>query len=257
MNNNVKKKMYIKLYYSLEDWEWYKNANTMRVFLHLLLSANRKDRPYEGDTIKRGEVLASYDFLMSALDLTLQQVRTAIEHLKSTGEITVRKIGKTSVIRITKYNFYQASTENSSIYQQRINNKSTSSKQNNNIETTTLIECNNVDSDIMKECVNGSHTHGLFNNVILTEEEYRKFVADFPRIAENVIDELSAKIMTGDSRYMSGHIGHLYIFARNYKDKNGIKPFDPSCDGVDGKSLNAKILEISRNLDPYAPKRKG
>ena len=90
--------------------------------------------------------------------------------------------------------------------------------------------------------------------VPLTEEEYRKFVADFPRIAENVIDELSAKIMTGDSRYMSGHIGHLYIFARNYKDKDAIKPFDPSCDGMG--NLNAKALALSRKLDPEAPKRK-
>lgn len=254
MNKNIKKKMYIKLYYSIEDWEWYKNGNTMRVFLHLLLSANRKDRCYEGETIKRGEVLASYDFLTSALDMSLQQVRTAIEHLKSTGEITVRKIGKTSVIRISNYNHYQASTENSTIYQQRINNESTSNQHHNNNVSTTLIECNNVDSDIMKECVNGSHTHGLFNNVILTEEEYSKFVSDFPAIAENVIDELSSKIMTGDSRYQTGHIGHLYIFARNYRNKNDIKPYDPSCNGMG--NLNAKALALSRKLDPEAPKRR-
>lgn len=260
MDNEIRKKVYIKLYYSLLDWEWYKDANTMRVFLHLLLTANRKDHPYQGDVIHAGESLASLEFISTELKLSVQQVRTALEHLKSTGEITVRKVKKTSVIRINKYSEYQFPTEYSTVNQQRNNKETTSNQHRDNIELTTLRYCNNEENeenDIMKECVKGSHTHGKFNNVILSDEEYSQFTHDYPFIAKDVIDDLSAKIMTGDRKYQTGHIGHLYIFAKNHtgnQAKKSDRPFDPSC--RDMKDINALILERSRNLDPTDTKRR-
>lgn len=108
MNNDIRKKVYIKLSYSLLDWEWYDDANTMRVFIHLLLTANRKDKPYHGDIIHRGEALASVEYLAAALKMSTKNVRTALMHLKKTGEVATRKIEKTSVIRVLSYDKYQS-----------------------------------------------------------------------------------------------------------------------------------------------------
>lgn len=51
---------YIKIWRSLLDWEWYDDANTLRVFLHLLLTANHEDGEWHGMIIRRGQVVTSY-----------------------------------------------------------------------------------------------------------------------------------------------------------------------------------------------------
>ena len=79
---------YIKLYRSLLTWEWYQDANTLRLFLHLILTANHFERKWRGITVKRGQRVCSYADLSGELGLSLQGVRTAVKHLKSTGELT-------------------------------------------------------------------------------------------------------------------------------------------------------------------------
>lgn len=101
------KTTFIKLDRNIRQWRWYQNANTFRVFIHCLLSANVAPREFEGATIKRGEFATSYDKIANTLNLTNQQVRTAIKHLKSTGEITTRIYSKYQVISIVNYAYYQ------------------------------------------------------------------------------------------------------------------------------------------------------
>lgn len=84
MNNG-----YIKLHRKITDWEWYQDANTFRVFIHLLLECNHEDRKWRGITIQRGECFTSIRRLSEALKLSVREVRTALEHLKTTQEIAV------------------------------------------------------------------------------------------------------------------------------------------------------------------------
>lgn len=98
---------FIKLDRNILDWGWYTDANTFRVFVHLLLKAQIKDEMYKGVKIKRGDVVASYGSIGKALCLTYDQSRTAIEHLKITNEITVKRHPKFLVISIVNYNRYQ------------------------------------------------------------------------------------------------------------------------------------------------------
>lgn len=81
----------------------------MRVFVHLLLSANFEARDFEQITIQRGQVLTSYPKLAEALGLSVQSVRTAIKHLKDTGEITIQTYSKFSVVSVNNYDLYQKS----------------------------------------------------------------------------------------------------------------------------------------------------
>lgn len=124
------KTTFIKIDRNIENWRWYQNANTFRVFIHCLLSASIKPHEWEGITIKRGEFPTSYDKMANTLNLTNQQVRTAIKHLKSTGEITTKIYSKFQVISIVNYGFYQdKSTGKSTPNQQAVNSQLTVNQQ--------------------------------------------------------------------------------------------------------------------------------
>lgn len=98
---------YIKISRSILEWEWYGNINTCRLFLHMLLKANWKDGRFEGKDIPRGSFVSSYPRLADECGLTVNEVRTALKHLISTGEITVKAHAKYSVFTVVKYNDYQ------------------------------------------------------------------------------------------------------------------------------------------------------
>ena len=98
---------FIKLDRNILDWGWYQDANTFRVFVHLLLTANIKDNYFMGAKIKRGEVATSYGSIAKKLSLTYDQSRTAVQHLQITNEITIKRHPKFLVISIVNYNRYQ------------------------------------------------------------------------------------------------------------------------------------------------------
>ena len=110
---------WIKLHRSLRKWRWYKNPITKAVFIDLLFAANLMDHDFESITIHRGEVATSYNSIADANGISYAQARTAINHLKSTGEITVRTYPRFSVISIVNYSVYQATlTELEAVAQQ-------------------------------------------------------------------------------------------------------------------------------------------
>ena len=98
---------YIKLYRQMLDWGWYDDTNTKVVFLHLLLTANFKDTEWHGIQLKRGDVVTSIPSLAAALKLSERNVRTAISHLKATGEVTDKTFSKFRIISIKNYSQYQ------------------------------------------------------------------------------------------------------------------------------------------------------
>lgn len=103
-----KKSTYITIDRSLLNWRWYKDGNTTRLFLHLLLTANIKKSGMGEINVGRGEVVTSYESVANTLGLSKQEVRTAFRHLKATGEITVTRYSKFSVISIVNYDLYQS-----------------------------------------------------------------------------------------------------------------------------------------------------
>lgn len=131
---------WIKLHRKILSYPWYKDDNTMRVFFHLLLTANIDEQRFKGDTIHRGELVTSISTIKNELGLTDQKVRTALKHLKSTGTITSKQRSKYSIITIVNYDFYQGELTGSlTANQQAANKQLTGSQQaankqsNNNI----------------------------------------------------------------------------------------------------------------------------
>ena len=87
--------------------------------------------------IKRGQFATSIPKLQVELELTSNEVRTAIKHLKSTGEITVRSYSKFSVITVVKYDSYQCESQAES---QSDNSHTTDKAQPINSLLTTIEE---------------------------------------------------------------------------------------------------------------------
>ena len=98
---------FIVLHRKILDWGWYGDINTFRLFIHLLLIANHEDHDFHGKTIKRGQVVTSLSSLATSASLTIRQTRTALEHLKSTGEVTSEASNQNQVISIVNYDKYQ------------------------------------------------------------------------------------------------------------------------------------------------------
>lgn len=99
---------FVKIDRNIRQWRWYQDANTMRVFLHLILSANIEDHDFQNITIHRGEVVTSLPSLSAQLKISIRGIRTALDHLKATGEVTARKYPHFQVISILSYDRYQS-----------------------------------------------------------------------------------------------------------------------------------------------------
>ena len=98
---------FVKIDRRILDWEWYDDANTMRLFFHCLLRANWKAARWHGMTIEAGQFVTSLQTLSDETQLTISQVRTALEHLIMTGEITNKSHNKFRIITVVKWNEYQ------------------------------------------------------------------------------------------------------------------------------------------------------
>ena len=98
---------FVKLYRSLLNWEWYTDVNTTKLFLHLLLVANRFPSEWRGIKVNQGQRLTSLSKLAKETGLSVQQTRTAISHLKLTGEITSESTNGYTLITVENYTKYQ------------------------------------------------------------------------------------------------------------------------------------------------------
>lgn len=99
---------YIRIDRKILDWEWYSDINTSRLFLHLLLKANWKSGRFQGIEVPIGSLVTSYNVLAAETGLSVRNVRTALSHLQSTGEVTIKSHSKFSIISIKNYGLYQS-----------------------------------------------------------------------------------------------------------------------------------------------------
>ena len=98
---------WIKIYPKMTEWRWYTDSYTKAIFLHLLLTANVKDKPFMATMIRRGQVLTSVRRLSDDLDIPEKTVRRKLANLKSTGEIVTESTNKWTIITICNYESYQ------------------------------------------------------------------------------------------------------------------------------------------------------
>ena len=98
---------FILLHRKLKQWGWYKDSVVKDLFLHLLLSASFKDFEWMGRQLKAGQLITGRKRLAEELDFTERQIRTALDKLKSTGEVTIETTNKYTIITVVNWDDYQ------------------------------------------------------------------------------------------------------------------------------------------------------
>ena len=169
-NNNG----YIKIFRGLLKWEWYDDTNTVRLFLHCLLKANWEIKKWHGIEIEAGQFVTSLATLSKETCLSIQQVRTALEHLESTGEITNKSQSKFRVITVNNWSCYQGSNK---VSNKQITNKQQGEQQTNNKQVTTTKEYKEIKEE--KNINNKKYIYGEFRHVKLTDEERDRLFKDY------------------------------------------------------------------------------
>ena len=199
---------WIKLHRKITDWEWFEDKNTFIVFITLLLMANHKEKKYKGIVVKIGTIVTGRDILARQTKLSVQQIRTALNKLKLTNEITIETSSQGTVIEIVNYKKYQLTTNEITI-EQPINNH----------QTTTN---NNVNKD-------NKNIYRHFGHLFITESEVKKLLEIY-NISQvnNILNDIEN--YKGNTKYKS-----LYLTAIKWLQKN-----QPTSEGVSPEELKAR-----------------
>jgi hypothetical protein len=117
---------WIKLHRKFLEWGWYDDVNTFKVFIHILLSVNSKPGTWRGIDIEPGQLITGRLELANRLKLSEMQIRTALNKLKSTNEITIKTTPQYSVITVKNWTDYQHDNQQNN---QQITNKQPTNNQ--------------------------------------------------------------------------------------------------------------------------------
>lgn len=134
---------FIKLNRKILDWRWFSDPVTRDLFIYCLLKANWKDGTWHGIEYKRGEFITSLPSLSSDLGFSIQNIRTALAHLKSTGELTDRITNKNRIITVVNYDKYQSANKQD-------NSQLTGNQQATNRQLTADIRSKEDKNNIIK-----------------------------------------------------------------------------------------------------------
>jgi hypothetical protein len=185
---------WIKIHRKVLDWEWYDDANTFRLFMHLILKANHKDRSYRGVMVNTGSLLTGRELLSKETGLSIQQVRTCLERLKSTNEITIKSTKQGTIIQIVKYIDYQIATNEITTKQPTSNQRVTTNK--------------NVENE-----KNEKNIYRAFNHLSISLIEFEKLKTDYTQEQiDKVLD--SIENYKANKNYVS-----LYLTCKNWLAK--------------------------------------
>ncbi len=109
----VLQKGFVVLHRSLLSWGWHADPATFCLFVNLILMANHYPAEWKGTTIERGQLVTGRKALSEQTGLSERQIRTALDHLKSTGEVTIKTTNKYSLITVVNYGKFQDIPETS------------------------------------------------------------------------------------------------------------------------------------------------
>ena len=196
---------FVKIYRQIIKWGWYRDIPVKVLFLHCLFMANYQQANWYSKTIERGSFVTSIEELSQQTGLTVQNTRTALKKLISTGEITKSSTNRYTVITVVNYEKFQNSdkfltdkstdTANNS---QQTTNKQLTSQLTTNEEVKEIKNINNT-TDLLtfeKRCFDFSEytekeMTNLFPNTTLTVAEYDVL---FKYVKETALNRYCEKI---------------------------------------------------------------
>lgn len=190
----------VKFHRKITERERYSDANTFRVFFHLITIANHKDWKRQWIEVKRWQTITGRIELAKQLNLSEMQIRTSLDKLERTGEISKKVTNRYSIITVVKYCDYND-------YDLEGNQQITNKQPTDNQQLTTNKNDKN-EKEIKKK-------YGEFENVKLTDIEYDKLQKRFSDYLDK-IESLSVYIKSKWDKYKDHY---ATIIARERKNK--------------------------------------
>ena len=123
---------WIKIHRSFLDWEWFDKPEMVQLFVYLILKANHDDKEWHGMTIERGQIVTSVAKIAQDTRLSARIVRTCLERLKSTNEVTIETTSKYTIVTVSKYDIYQDVENESDKVNDKVTDKQTTNKRQTN-----------------------------------------------------------------------------------------------------------------------------
>lgn len=176
---------WIKLHRKMLEWEWYSDNNVKILFLHIMLKASYRHTRWHGIEVLPGQLITSLDSLSEETGLTVRQVRTALDKLKSTGELTIKVTNRFRVITIENYTMYQDATDDVDKQDDKQDDRQmTSERQTDDKQMTTSKE-DKEDKEVkkVKKSKLKDTPYAEIGHMTLYHGEYNKLVADFGELA--------------------------------------------------------------------------
>jgi hypothetical protein len=206
---------YIKLWRKFREWGWYKDSHTVHLFLHLLLCANHKPITFKGTFINTGECMVGRKQLSVDTGISEQSIRTSLERLKSTNEITIKTTNKFSIITIINWATYQSREDDTN---QQTNHQSNQQLTNNQPTTNHKQECKEV-----KNVKNKYKIYGEYGHVKLSDDQYEKLKIKLGDSLNEWIKKADEYVEQKGKRY-----NNYYLTILNWynKDKNNLSKND-------------------------------
>lgn len=98
---------WISLHRKFLKWEWFADADMVKLVVYMLLKANHQPGKWQGVDVGRGQLITGRHKLAEELNTTERKIRTCLDRLVKTGFLTIKPTNKHSVITICKYDEYQ------------------------------------------------------------------------------------------------------------------------------------------------------
>lgn len=104
---------YVKLHRKLTAWPLYRDGNTVRVFLHLLLTVAHTDVELEDGTVLRpGQAAVTQEKLAKELGLSRKQIRLTLEKLAGAKSVDIERAKGYSLVTVANWEIYQGGRKN-------------------------------------------------------------------------------------------------------------------------------------------------
>ena len=210
---------FIKIHRSFLDWEWYTDTKTKTVFLHCILAANWKEGKFKGQTIPRGSFVSSYPQLAQQTELSIKSIRTALNHLKETGEVAVKSTSQYSIITVVNYDLYQDDGRQNG--RQRAGKGQAKGRQRATIEEKKEKK---EGKKVRKERETRASEpepklYGVYHNVRLTDGEIQELINQYPEDYKDMIENLSV-YMRSKGKLYDDHFATLMKWKREDEVKS-------------------------------------
>ena len=182
------------------------NANLVYFWCYCLLKATHKQRiakvGFQNVPLEPGQFIFGRLTASKETGLSEQTIRTAIDSLRKSQNLTIKSTNKFSIISIVKW----------AEYQEEVTSKVTNKQPATNQQLTT-------DKKGKKDKKEKKGTiYGEFKNITLTDDEYQKFQERANSMATSLIEAASEYKASHGKKYVSDYAALLGYY-RRYKDK--------------------------------------